>query len=278
MGKIVILGLCLAALPGCFRSDEDTSDVQQETVSKAEDKELSVQPIDAEQGKHDKNEPKDQKDKITEKKEPKKKHRKKDFSEQPLSQAEDPALADLKSIKKGSAEKTPESIYDRALQRIRIENKISKEEKKQCMDTFKKYYESLTKKYGTRNNTKFAEPDRTEFYINAVKMAFVNPQYHGGWPFHSSLRHRVLGNLKKRIEEEEDPFIMFCALFPVIDYEDRKYALDLYRKMAKKDSFLAQKAVEWLKYQVKRRGSTSRKEFLKAVDAENESAGLGNGL
>ena len=166
------------------------------------------------------------------------------------------AEADAKRLNPDQAPKEPAttgnvatdglSICDEAIQKLRAGKDLPAEEREKCSNAFAQYYEDLSKKYETTNNTDFPEKVGTEFYINAVRMALIDPSQHGGWAFRAPLRMTILSGLKKRIEEKNEPFAIFGAIFPSLDSGDQEYAAQAMNKLIKDDQFLAKQAGTWL--------------------------------
>jgi hypothetical protein len=146
----------------------------------------------------------------------------------------------------GDAAKDGLSICEDAIQKMRSGKELPAEEIKKCSAAFAQYYEDLSKKYETENNTDFPDTVRVEFYINAVKMAMINPSEHGGWPTVSPLRMEALSGLKKRIEDKNEAFAILGAIIPSLDSGDQGYAAEAMNKLSKNDPFLSQQAGKWI--------------------------------
>lgn len=138
------------------------------------------------------------------------------------------------------------SIYGEAIRKLRAGQEISEAEKEKCHKAFLKYYADLETKHGTGDNTKFPEDDRTDYFITAVKMALIYPQQHGGWPTRSDLRYKVLSGLQKKLEKNDDLFLVFCTIFPALDTQHQDYAGQSMSRMMKEDPFLAKIAEKWI--------------------------------
>ena len=187
------------------------------------------------------------------------------------------AEADAKRLNPDQAPKEPAttgnaatdglSICDEAIQKLRDGKDLPAEERKKCSNAFVQYYEALSKKYETNNNTAFPEKVGTEFYINAMKMALIDPSQHGGWAFRSPLRMTILSGLKKRIEEKNEPFAIFGAIFPSLDSGDQEYAAQAMNKLIKDDQFLAKQAGRLMtKFRIKNDEDVKKYEiFIKAT-------------
>lgn len=137
------------------------------------------------------------------------------------------------------------SIQDAAMQKLRKGEALTAEEKARCNAAHEEYYQRLAAKYDHCSNTEFPEPDRTDFFVNCIRMSLIDFSTHGGWAFSSDLKDVVYDGLKKKIEESHDPFVMFCAIFPALDADDEKSAVDYFNKLRAADVFLAKKVIEW---------------------------------
>lgn len=164
--------------------------------------------------------------------------------------------ADAKRItdgpKSGNAARPSESVkadsspYDAAIQKLRTGATLTEEEKTKCSEAWEQFYQGLFKKHEVEDNTALPEAARVEFFITALKMAMIDPSGHAGWPFRSDLRRVVLSGLKKRVEETNDLFVVFCTIFPALDAGDQEYAAQSMNKLIKGDQFLAQLAGKWM--------------------------------
>ena len=122
---------------------------------------------------------------------------------------------------------------------------MSRDDHNKCKTAFKKYYDSLMNKYKVSSNVDFGEPDRTEFYIMAVKMAVLDWKEHGGWPFRSALRLEVYAELEKMAKINKDPFVKFCLIFPALDTEHEDSAVKAFEDLLISAPNLAELATLW---------------------------------
>ena len=164
------------------------------------------------------------------------------------------------------AETPSATVYDFAIDKVRNGGVIPVEEVVNCSKAFIQYYDDLSVKNDTRNNNEFSENDRVEFYINAVKMAIIDPTNHHAWPFRSELRFTVLNGLKKEIEQCNDSFALFCSIFPALDNGEQEYAVEAFKKLVERDEFLAKLTLQWLINDYNR--PKIKEQFLKAIEIE----------
>jgi hypothetical protein len=77
----------------------------------------------------------------------------------------------------------------------------------------------------------------------------------------------VLDGLKKRIEQNDELFLAFCAVMPALDSGDQKFAAEMMNKLIGGDQFLAKQVGEWLKrYRIRTVDEINSYEiFLKAT-------------
>jgi len=121
---------------------------------------------------------------------------------------------------------------------------ISPQDKEKWLEIFSQYNTTLFEKYKT-SNFNFPEPDRTTFYINANKMAIISPLKHGGWPFISTLRLYVLDELKTMIEKDNDPFVVYCSIFPALYRGENEYAAKSFDELMETEPALAKNTIMW---------------------------------
>lgn len=145
----------------------------------------------------------------------------------------------------GSALSQSSTNCDLALRKIRQGEPISDADRLTCRRDLSDYYDDLCRKHGLKNNDAFPEPDRTLFYTTAIKTAIIDPEENGGWAFRSTLRFRVLDQLRTMISTSNDPFLAFCAVFPALDRNDTTYAVKCFEILKERDAFLADLAVKW---------------------------------
>jgi len=134
---------------------------------------------------------------------------------------------------------------DLALMKVRQGEPISDEERLACRNELIDLYEILCRKHEVNSNTAFPEPDRTLYYISAIKTAIVDPIENGGWAFRSSIRLLVLDQLRSMMLTTNDPFLAFCAIFPALDHNDTSYAVTCFEIIKEHDAFLADLAMKW---------------------------------
>ena len=121
---------------------------------------------------------------------------------------------------------------------------LSPEEKEGWQKIFLQYGNKLKRKYRTENYD-FPEPARSEFYINAMKMAIIYPEQHAGWPFRSRLSRCVFDGLKMKMEKTDDPFLSFCAVFPALYEHKKNYAIKCFDKLIDTQPLLAIAIMNW---------------------------------
>ena len=103
----------------------------------------------------------------------------------------------------------------------------------------------LFEKHNVGDNAKLPEPDRTDYFLNAIKMSLLDPKRHGGWAFRSPLSQAVRLELLHRLERRYDPFLAFSALFPALKRGETDYAVGAHEALVSSDAFLADKVIEW---------------------------------
>ena len=95
---------------------------------------------------------------------------------------------------------------------------------------------------------KRAELDRlgrtAAHYVNALKIAVIDPERHGGWPFKHADRRESFSAIKKRLETEDGAALTAAAIIPAIDNGQVDYAVRTYQKLTKRHE-------QWAKYILK---------------------------
>ena len=96
-----------------------------------------------------------------------------------------------------------------------------------------------------RFGDEFPEPHRTAYYLNNVKLSFINPKQNRNWPFGTKLSLSVKDEIHRRLEQKYDPFIAFASLFPALVRKENDYAIATFEKLKETDPFLATTVIEW---------------------------------
>ncbi|MBK1876219.1 hypothetical protein [Pelagicoccus mobilis] len=115
-----------------------------------------------------------------------------------------------------------------------------------CHREFTKTFEMLCEKYGVDENRLFKEPDRTDFYLYAVKMSMIYPEEHDGWPLFSNLSYICSKVLEDRLKVREDLFSRYSLLFRALDGGRGGVAFDQVKRLWSEDRFLAVQAIRYL--------------------------------
>lgn len=134
---------------------------------------------------------------------------------------------------------------DQEIRNLRAGQTVSNTERYQNREAFEQYFEALSQKHNVKENNKFSEPDRTDFYVNAIKMSLLDSEKHSGWAFRSELGQAVRLELLHRLDLGYDPFLAFCVLFPALKRGETEYAVGAYEAVEQSDPFLASKVIEW---------------------------------
>jgi len=132
-----------------------------------------------------------------------------------------------------------------ALQKLRNGEELTDADRSRCGDAPELYFEAIKRSTGETMNYSFPEPERTQFYMLALKAAIVDWDRHGGWAFISTIRRRVRPQLKTLYAETPDPFKAFCLLFLALDNGDVVHAGQMLDTLVEQDDFLADMAVQW---------------------------------
>ncbi len=114
-----------------------------------------------------------------------------------------------------------------------------------CGRAFSDYIAYLTKHSATGDDRKFAEDDRADLYLNALKLTALQHPNHILWPLESDIRGRVLAGLKRRIRTNDSPWTRLGAIIPALLARDVKLALECYGAI-RTDALLPDLAVCWV--------------------------------
>ncbi len=137
-----------------------------------------------------------------------------------------------------------ESFIEDFLQNMREGQHLTQDDRERANRRFSSYFNELSAKHGVQSNYRFGEPDRTEFYVNAVKMAIIDPNKHGGWPVRSGISRMVYRNLQQQIKEEFDAYRLLSAALPALQETGNSgYAIKAFETLLEKDPFLAKHLV-----------------------------------
>ena len=81
----------------------------------------------------------------------------------------------------GSPHEDIQKQLDEAINILRAGKPVPAEVQKKCFDSFSAYSKGQFEKHQVDRNTNFPEPDRMDFYVNAVRAGLLLPNSHGGW-------------------------------------------------------------------------------------------------
>jgi hypothetical protein len=157
-------------------------------------------------------------------------------------------------------------VIETAIAKLRAGEQLTQEEIAACEAEKSVYFEMLCERNETRSNTRFSPEDRRDCYLVMIRMALIDFQNHGGWPFRSSLCRLVHKELKALTETSTDPFVHFCAVFPSFHKRDIEHAVASFKMVEKNDPFLAEHAKKWAVGYLSK--SQARTEFFEAAGIE----------
>lgn len=110
-----------------------------------------------------------------------------------------------------------------------------------CHQQFLDYYETLRAKNKAQDLYGLSDEDNAAHYVNAIKLAVIDPKQHGGWPVRHVGISRAYAVIKTRLQTEGDASLMVAAIVPAIANDDAAFAIAVYKKLQAKDS-------AWAKY------------------------------
>jgi hypothetical protein len=170
------------------------------------------------------------------------------------------------------------------LAKARAGGEPTDEELEQCRTSFGAFYDALSARHGSEDNTRFSEEHQADFYVEALKLAALGHPDHDAWPVMAGVRRSLWGALQKRLDTQ-DPWLHLCAISPALLVGQVQRALQSYARI-ESDPFLSQRAIAWANDAVMAFLSynepNSAQAFLEAVRGvspwEAPVAGLGDGL
>jgi len=138
-------------------------------------------------------------------------------------------------------------MLDAAIALKREGKTIAKGMALECDLEFSEYADWIMAKHDVRSNAKLPEPERTEFYLNAIRAGLVYPSGQGGWMQKSEIRKVVYYKLLNDIEEYSldekgasiDPYRVFGAIIPAFQYGRIDSAVKAFELLQTVDGFLA---------------------------------------
>jgi hypothetical protein len=135
---------------------------------------------------------------------------------------------------------------DRALARLRQGETLSDAEHNACLIAFARYHTEVSSRQKYMYARRFTEPERTEYYLQAVKMSFIDWRRHGGWAFRSDVREAVCPGIEQRLADGPfDPYLAFCTLFRKVQRGETDAARRDFERIRASDPFLARYAIQW---------------------------------
>lgn len=166
------------------------------------------------------------------------------ISEQHVVKEQTHALSEQTPVKATPSLTSNPTVFDSAIQKLRDGKVLTAEEVSKCTSVFHDQRNKLKTKYHVDDCADLPEAEQMEHFIDCMKMALIDRPNHGGWPFRSRICHHVYKGLKKKIESNNDPFLLFCAIYPTLDADDEDLAVIYYKKLKTTDRFLANKIIE----------------------------------
>ena len=127
---------------------------------------------------------------------------------------------------------------DEEVKEVFAGKRLSQSEREEWKDNVMKHTLEVGKKYDLSEMpevTEFNDEMVVDHYIFSLKMAVINPNYFGGWPFGHADTARVYGILKGKVSEDSNPAEVAAAILTSIRSNDIRFARSLYRKLIDKD-------------------------------------------
>jgi hypothetical protein len=118
-------------------------------------------------------------------------------------------------------------VLDRQIARLKKGKTVSLADQERCQTIFMKYYEHWKAKYGTIPSS----VGHAEYYLIACKMAVINPERHGGWPYRYSNTSEAYAGLMEFLKAKEDAFVLSCAIIAAVRVGDDEFAHYALRRL-----------------------------------------------
>lgn len=112
---------------------------------------------------------------------------------------------------------------ERALAKVRGGEELTDEELARAGDAFSAYYQSLSRRHRTEDNTRFGR-DGLHFYEMALKMAALGHPGHNAWPILSGVRWQLAPDVTRALQNRRDPWMHLMAIQPLLLAGDRAAA------------------------------------------------------
>ncbi len=131
-------------------------------------------------------------------------------------------------------------VIDPVVAKVLAREALTQEEREVCHEAFGVYLNRLLAANEAADITGCSAEDRASYYVNAIKMALIDPERHAGWPWRHAARRSVFPVLRKRLETSDEPFLLAAAIISAIENKDAAYAADACKKLRAKQGFLTQ--------------------------------------
>jgi len=141
----------------------------------------------------------------------------------------------------GETEEEIEKELDAVAEKVFSGQGLTQKERDHAHSRFQTFAAELSR------NSELDGPGRSAaHYVNAMKMAVIDPERHGGWPYRHASRREAFSAIRKRMESEDDAALTAAAIIPAIDNGQVDYAVQTYQKLTKRHEKWAQYVLKTL--------------------------------
>jgi hypothetical protein len=119
------------------------------------------------------------------------------------------------------------NIIDRNVARIVRGERLADADRQAAQEAFERFESSWQAAAG-RNPSAAA---RAEYYVTACKMGIILHSRHGGWPFRYAYMPAALAGVRKLLEENNEPFLLACAVTAAVHEREFEFAKTQLRKL-----------------------------------------------
>lgn len=134
---------------------------------------------------------------------------------------------------------------DRVLVRVIAGSSVSAADLDRAQAAFAALYDALSEVNGTKDNRRFSDEDRADFYVLAIEMTAIGHPEHSAWPFRSDLRRMVAPTLRRRFGRGAGPWTHLACILPSLLAKDLGVARHCLAQL-ERDPYLRKLALDWV--------------------------------
>jgi hypothetical protein len=143
-------------------------------------------------------------------------------------------------------------VASAALKKLTAGQSLSQKERDDCHAAYQEYYLALVKRVRNADNLLNVAlvGDSAEHYVQALKMAVIDPERHGGWPYRHAAIKRIYPVLQKQAMADTDPVRLAAVIIPAIVNGRTDEAVQTYQWLVARDRFWSGYIVEVIRKKV----------------------------